>query len=315
VDNESIRGLARALQSRVHFCDFSEEEDNDDLPLRHLVQWTSGDQKSFIPSTYSIPLLPAGLYELASAMNVGTFFQAIQVASEGLIEFPETNSKKVVEEIENFWKQEKTYKKCGLAYKRGILLYGPAGGGKTCTIKLSIDKIIKMDGIVIKFTEPNIFMDGIRKFREIEPHRPCIVIMEDLDSIIDNNTESQVVNILDGIDMVQNIVFLATTNYPEKLSQRILNRPSRFDRRFKIGMPSEQSRQIYIKHLQKSNPGKKINLDKWVKDTDGFSMAHLKELFVSVAIFGYPYDVALEELRSMKKEISSEDDNRMGLSE
>jgi SpoVK/Ycf46/Vps4 family AAA+-type ATPase len=304
VDADAIRFITRNLR-------YLDDDGKEKVPISHLVQWMSEDHKAFVPCTHTIPILPPGLYEIDNDMKVGTFFQAVQFATEDLIEFPETSSKKVVQEIDNFWKLEDTYKKYGLAYKRGILLYGPAGGGKSCTIKLAVAKIIERDGIVIKFGDPDVFVDGVRKMREIERRRPFIVIMEDLDSIVDKYGESQVLNILDGIDMVQNVVFIATTNYPEKLSQRILNRPSRFDKRFKIDMPSAQSREIYVRHLCKSCPDKRIGVDKWVKDTEGLSVAHIKELFVSVAIMGYPYAAALKELKSMKKDISSEDDNRI----
>jgi len=307
--NDDVLGIiARNIRSEVVF------DDDEEPRIRNLVQWMSDDQKVFIPCTHTIPILPSGLYEINADLKVGTFFEAVPFATEDLIEFPETNSKKVVEEIERFWKLEDTYKRYGLAYKRGMLLYGPAGGGKSCTIKLVVAKIIKKGGVVIKFKDPELFVDGVRMLREIEPQRPFVVVMEDLDSLVERNSESQVINILDGIDMVQNVVYLATTNYPEKLPQRILNRPSRFDKRFKIGMPSAQSREIYIRHLIKSCPDKKIKIQKWTKDTEGFSVAHIKELFVSVAIMGYPYDDALKELTLMKKEISSEEDEgKMGL--
>ncbi|NJO18646.1 MAG: AAA family ATPase [Thioploca sp.] len=63
--------------------------------------------------------------------------------------------------------------------------------------------------------------------------------MEDLESILKSNNPSTVLNILDGVNSFDNIVFLATTNYPEELESRIKNRPSRFDRRFYIGPPEK----------------------------------------------------------------------------
>ncbi len=75
-----------------------------------------------------------------------------------------------------------------------------------------------------------------------------------------------------------------------------MNRPSRFDKRIFIGMPTEAARQVYLnaklKNLEESK--------KWAKDTNGFSIAHLKELFVAVKILGESYTDALHTLRAMK---------------
>lgn len=143
----------------------------------------------------------------------------------------------------------------------------------------------------------------MRILREIEKETPIVVIMEDIDAIIENYNESSVLNILDGVDKLNKIVFLATTNYPDRLGARIINRPSRFDKRFKISNPNEESREIYLKYLIGENKIKdnKINLSKWVKDTNGFSIAHLKELFVAVIILGDNYEDAIETLSSMKE--------------
>jgi SpoVK/Ycf46/Vps4 family AAA+-type ATPase len=118
-------------------------------------------------------------------------------------------------------------------------------------------------------------------------------------------------NILDGVDQVDKVVFLATTNYPEVLGARILNRPSRFDKRFKIGHPNAESRKLYFKHLiggEEKTKGLNIDLKRWVTDTDGFSIAHLKELFVAVCILGDEYAKAIETLSSMKEQITSDDE-------
>jgi SpoVK/Ycf46/Vps4 family AAA+-type ATPase len=151
----------------------------------------------------------------------------------------------------------------------------------------------------------------MRILREIERLTPIVVLMEDIDSILEAYSESEVLNILDGIDEIERTVFLATTNYPELLGARILNRPSRFDKRFKIDYPNTESRMMYLKHLvgKRKPEDLGINLNKWVKDTERFTIAHLKELFIAVVILGDDYHDAVETLRSMKEFISSEHDN------
>lgn len=275
-----------------------------------LSQWTTGDGKRYLPAGITKAALPPGVYEIHHSDRLGMYFQKIPVRTEGLLRFPQTNSERVLKEIENFWEREQLFKDYAIAYKRGIMLWGPPGGGKTCTINLIMKDVVDRDGVVIKFTNPGLFVEGMRILREIQPNTPVVVLMEDIDSIIEHYEASPVLNILDGVESVYKIVFLATTNYPETLGPRIINRPSRFDKRFKIPYPNSESRMIYLKHLCGNKKPEELQVDikRWVKDTENFSIAHLKELFVAVVILGDTYDEALENLKLMTENISSKDD-------
>jgi SpoVK/Ycf46/Vps4 family AAA+-type ATPase len=241
-----------------------------------------------------------GAYEILSSHNIPIYFEKIPILATNLINFPETNSEKVVSEIQKFWSKESVFRDFGLVYKRGIILWGPPGSGKSCTIQLVMRDVVARGGVVIKFTHPGLFNDGIRKFREVQPDTPLVVLMEDIDSIIQIYNESEVLNILDGVNQVDKVVFLATTNYPEQLGGRIINRPSRFDRRFRIPHPGRNSRKLYLEHLI-GNREIKIDIERWADDTEDFSVAHLKELFTSVVIFGNDYEEELETLQSMRE--------------
>jgi hypothetical protein len=277
-----------------------------------LCQFTSGDGTRFFPSGKTIERLIPGVYEIQICPQRGIHFEKIPVVTKGLIRFPETNSEKVINEIIDFWEREHLFAKYKLNYKRGIILWGPPGSGKSCTIQLVNQDVINRGGVVFKFTSPGLFREGIRMFREVQPKTPVVVLMEDIDSTIEHHSESDVLQILDGVDQFDKVVFLATTNYPERLGQRIMNRPSRFDKRIKMGHPKADSRRIYLKHifdeetLEKNN----IDLDQWVEDTEDMSIAHLKELFTSVIILGNEYKRVIDTLRSMMEDhpISYKDD-------
>lgn len=280
-----------------------------------LIQWTTSDGKIFIPASHTAKELTPGVYEIKHCDSVGIYFEKIPVLTAGLIRFPETNSEKVVSEIQKFWNREHIFREYKLTYKRGIILWGPPGSGKSCTIQWIMRDVVERGGVVIKFSHPTLFTEGMRKFREIQPNTPVVVLMEDIDATLERYDESEVLNILDGINQIEKAVFLATTNYPERLGARIMNRPSRFDKRFKIGHPNEESRRIYFEFIiggAEKVKELKIDLDRWVKDTEDFSIAHLKELFTAVVILGDDYDEAVEALSLMreKKPHSDEDDVR-----
>lgn len=309
--------------SRVAIDPDDGDEGNGEF-TRGLVQWTSHDGRKFVPASRTVEKLLPGAYEVSSSQSVGIYFEKIDVKTEGLVRFPDTNSEKVIDEIVKFWDREDRFKEFSLNHKRGICLWGPPGGGKSCTIQFIMKDVIARDGIVLKFTHPAIFSSGMRILREIQPDTPIVVLMEDLDSIIENYCESDVLNLLDGVDRVQKIVFLATTNYPEILGPRIINRPSRFDKRIFIGYPNADSRRAYFRHLISGGSGLEgdelegyvdhraqelgVDLDEWVDQTEDFSVAHLKELFVAVVIQGDPLDEALDTLRSMRNKIVGDHD-------
>lgn len=167
----------------------------------------------------------------------------------------------------------------------------------TCALRTVVEDLTKnQNGIVVDFCSPILLKEGYELVRKIHPDIPIIVMIEDLDAVLYRYNESEVLNLLDGMYGIDKTVFVATTNYPEKLGSRIMNRPSRFDKRIFIGMPTEAARQVYLnaklKNLEESQ--------KWAKDTDGFSIAHLKELFVAVKILGEGYIDALHTLQTMK---------------
>lgn len=281
---------------------------NDQKATGGYVQWTTPDDATFIPASVTRELLPAGTYEIRVNDVYGIHFKNIPVHLTDLVRFPDSNSDKVIDEIRNFWTKKEIFKTHNMLFKRGICLWGPPGSGKSCTVQFVMKDVIDKGGIVFKFANPELFIRGLRIFRQVQPDTPVVVLMEDIDSILEMYNESQCLNVLDGIDSPENVVFLATTNYPEKLGARIINRPSRFDKRFKIGFPSAEARRIYFEHILMDSEINQIDLGKWVRDTKDMSIAHLKELYVAVLILGNEYDEAIKALSSMCEDISSSGD-------
>lgn len=60
---------------------------------------------------------------------------------------------------------------------------------------------------------------------------PCVVILEDLDSLINNNNRSFFLNQLDGLESNDGLLVIGTTNHLNNIDPALRNRPSRFDRK------------------------------------------------------------------------------------
>jgi len=281
---------------------------------KRYSQWTSVDDTNFFPAGKTCPVILPGFYEPDYSSQSGYYLKKLETKTEDLIRFPETNSDAVIKEIKTFWKKEKEYISVDMAYRMGILLYGPPGSGKSSTIQILIEDVINRKGVALKFSNPDTFIENARNFREIQPDCPLIVLMEDIDATLSRYNESDVLNILDGAERIHKTVFIATTNYPEDLGDRIVNRPSRFDSRFRMPHPSEESRRLYFNHFITPDMVKKhkIDLDRWVTDTENMSVAHLKQLFINQCILGKTYEASIEPLKEMvENKISSKDDENI----
>ncbi len=275
--------------------------DNKALAHHPHDRWVTSDGTTFYPSAITVDKVPPGMYRVRFNMSMGLpFFERLKINTEDLIQFPGTNSETIIREIQDFWERKELFEQYEVAYKRGIFLYGPPGSGKSCIIRLVVADLVKnRGGVCLIMGDPETFMTGLRKFREIQPETPVVVLLEDIDEILRRYNESEVLNILDGLENVDNTVFLATTNYPKRLGARIINRPSRFDKRFLIDFPTIEAREIYLKNLAKRG-NVQINIKKWAKDTEKFTFAHLKELFVAVVILDNDYETSLESLKKMR---------------
>jgi len=184
-------------------------------------------------------------------------------------------------------------------------MWGPAGSGKTATVNLLMNDLVKRGGMVVLVQQPGIAIKGLHELRRIEPDRPIIVVLEDIEEMIENYGEHGLLGLLDGEHQVSNVVVLATTNYPERLGERIINRPSRFDEVILVDMPSAKARYRYLKHVLK-NTVPEEELQTWVAATDKLSVAHLRELVVATQCLGRPYAEVVDRLRRMKIRPNSE---------
>ena len=211
VSMEGMGFTKRASKPKVPRAMYGEEpDDEEENNFGKMSQCTSSDGVRFFPAGHTVPILESGVYEIKDHQSRGHYWEKIPVKTEGLLRFPDGNSEKVIHEIQNFWSREQKFQDFGLTYKRGIILWGPPGSGKSSTIQIIISDVIEREGVVFKFnTAPSLFLEGIRMFREIQPETKIVVLMEDIDSILEDYGESDVLNILDGVDKIEKVVFIA----------------------------------------------------------------------------------------------------------
>ncbi|NOU65554.1 AAA family ATPase [Paenibacillus sp. LMG 31461] len=206
--------------------------------------------------------------------------------------------------IDQFFAEDHAFfKEYDLPYKRGILLYGKPGNGKTTLVK-SIAGSVKAPVAYWQITE-NTDSESIQEvFQAAAKMAPMILVIEDIDAM-PQRARSYFLNILDGATSKEGIFLIGTTNYPEQIDPALMNRAGRFDRAYEIKLPDLELRQIY---LEQKGIGKLLNdasVFLTAKLTEGFTFAQLNELYVSAALqWHYEHNVDIEKLvKSMKSDL------------
>jgi ATPase family associated with various cellular activities (AAA) len=214
-------------------------------------------------------------------------FDSIKSSTFDNLVLPASLKQQMQNDFQQFFNSREFYERYRIPWKRGALFIGPPGNGKTHSLKALINQLNK----------PCIYVRSFKSEYENEQERmaevfnrarmttPCVLVFEDLDSMIDGTNRAFFLNELDGFQPNTGIVALATTNHPEKLDPSILDRPSRFDRKYYFPLPAATERLAYIARWNEElKPELRVSqrgAAAVVRETEGFSFAYLKELFVS----------------------------------
>jgi hypothetical protein len=271
------------------------------LDSADFASWGVLGNDHYVACSKTVKELPSGIYRVAMNNRGEIVFMKQRVITDNLFRLADSVSIKVLESIEKFWNSKANFDRYGMIFKRGIMLFGPAGSGKTVTVTLLAQQIIDRGGIVVMCERPDHTSSALQTVRRIESSRPIVNIIEDIDTVIENWGEQAILPMLDGENQVANIVHVATTNYPERLDSRITNRPSRFDEIRKVDMPVPEVRREYIKSvLENKDKIDDKTLERWVEDTAGMSLAHLRELVVAVKCLERDYEPTIARLKKMQ---------------
>lgn len=189
------------------------------------------------------------------------------------------------------------YKQYNLPYKRGILLYGAPGNGKTTLVR-SITGTTDAPVIYWQITEHTGSYTIQEVFNTVARLAPAILVIEDIDSM-PSHTRSTFLNILDGARVRAGLFIIGTTNYPERIDPALINRAGRFDSTYELTTPVTDIRKKYLQQLDQQQLLIEEQLIEITTLTAGLSMSQLNELYMSIAL-GFHYDKKIEYKRRIK---------------
>ncbi len=193
----------------------------------------------------------------------------------------------IVDDVTTFFRRRDEYARYGVPHKRGLLLYGPPGNGKTHFLKALLREL-QRPCLYVKSVQGgyNGGHDAIRRiFARARRTAPCFLVLEDLETIVTEENRSFFLNELDGFADNSGLVTIATTNFPERIDPAIVDRPSRFDRKYLFDLPGFEER---VRFLARWSDALALEMQlgtealrRTAEATAGFSFAYLKELCVS----------------------------------
>ena len=138
----------------------------------------------------------------------------------------------------------------GLTMRRGLLLSGPPGDGKSSAIECFVNEIAGEATIIIVEA-----VDHLRAIYHLaQILAPAVVILEDLDLITKNrqgvypsmgkdDVTGELLQVLSGGSAYADVITIATTNHPEAIDDALTKRAGRFDAHVRMGYPSPAERQ------------------------------------------------------------------------
>jgi transitional endoplasmic reticulum ATPase len=217
------------------------------------------------------------------------------------------------ETVELPLKNPECFKRLGIRPPRGILIYGPPGCGKTYIVKALANES-GTNFIAVKGPEILTMWVGEseRKLREVfkraKQVAPAIILFDEIDALapkrgvdmgsrVTEQIVSQLLTEMSGIEEMEGVVVIGTTNRPDIVDPALL-RPGRFDRLIYVPAPDEKTRMEILKVHTRGMPLKGVSLDKLAKDTDGYSGADLEALSREAAMFALREDTKAKEITS-----------------
>lgn len=188
--------------------------------------------------------------------------------------------------IDNFFREgiKDSVEKLGFIHKLGVLLYGKQGTGKTAIMNSTSKKMIDSKNAIVIFCNQYHTLEGgiaLSKQIRLVQDNPILFIADEFDIYV-RDSESNLKNLLDGKDSVSNSLFLASTNYIDRIPNSLKDRPSRFKLTLEITGISDKKimKDILRKLSDKLSPKlfKETELDNIVKNISSITIDEIKQI-------------------------------------
>jgi len=225
-----------------------------------------------------------------------------------------THTEDITKKIDCFFNRLHVYAKRKIEIPiRRMLLYGPAGTGKTSSISVAARKYAAEGKTAIILWHTDKFesyqvKDFIKAFEYVGVDK-LILIVEDIGGVeqrqLERPSDSSLLSLLDNQEKTFKIatMIIATTNHPHTLLGNLTNRPGRFSDKIEVTWPNSKARQALLEFFaQGENITSELNELIGTDKCKEFTVDHLKEIFLRADLYGNsPYEVTKELISEIAK--------------
>ncbi|GAA3390813.1 ATP-binding protein [Cryptosporangium minutisporangium] len=171
----------------------------------------------------------------------------------------------------------------GQHLKRGLLLHGPPGTGKTHTVRFLVGALPELTVVLLAGPSIAYVSEAAQMARALEP---ALVVLEDCDLVAESRDHFAgeqpllfaVLEALDGLSDDADVAFLLTTNRVAVLEPALAQRPGRIDLAIEVPLPDESARRQLIALYARSVPFSADALDDAAARAEGTTASFAKEL-------------------------------------
>ena len=255
------------------------ESDEIDADVLNSIQVTEADFKEAIKG-----IEPSALREV--------FVEVPDVSWEDVGGLEDTKER-LRETIQWPLEYPEVFEELDMQAAKGVLMYGPPGTGKTLLAKAVANEAesnfisIKGPELLNKYVGES--EKGVREvFSKARENAPTIVFFDEIDSIatergknsgdsgVGERVVSQLLTELDGLESLEDVVVIATTNRPDLIDSALL-RPGRLDRHVHVPVPDEEARRrIFEVHTRHKPLADDVDLDALARKTEGYVGADIE---------------------------------------
>jgi hypothetical protein len=173
--------------------------------------------------------------------------------------------------------------------KRGLLLYGPPGVGKTHSVRYLVSELTGVTVIELSGASLGLISTACSVARTLQP---AMIVVEDVDLIAEDRDMYpgggsilfELLNEMDGLAEDADVVFLLTTNRADVLEPALAQRPGRVDQAVALELPDAEARRSLLSLYRGALVLDESRLESVVERTEGVTASFLKELLRRAAL-------------------------------
>lgn len=306
-----VRSKEGQLGEQIHFAKYHYKWNNEDFILytvgnvQYVLKGRNPSEPTLGPSKITdILIMTAGEWQNSGLSETVLVYDgywqrsrdlwlAVQKANWDKVILDEKMKSDLTSVVEKFFDSKDVYEELGVPWKRGLIFGGEPGNGKTISIKalmhtLLFDRKEPIPTLYVRDAPANYHIRNV--FTMARRLAPCMLVLEDIETIVTPQTRSYFFNEMDGLENNDGLFVVASTNFLDRLDPGLSKRPSRFDRKYIFPIPNEHERTLYCEFWRRKLKGKpsvefphKL-CPAMAHITNGFSFAFLQECFVATLL-------------------------------